>query len=159
MYAGNRKPINGPLMPWFDAISQPGAAQMQYGRKLIESRPFFTRIPDNSIIVTDKVPTSVPGTGRYKFSATRDKDGTYAMVYAPIGRSFTVKMDAIKGSKIKAWWFNPRNGKATDAGTFENRGEHTFISPDPGETIDWILVLDDAAKKYDAPGSKVYKNL
>jgi hypothetical protein len=158
MYADKRKPINGPLMPWFDAISQPGAEQMQYGRKLIESRPFFTRIPDNSIIVTDKVPTSVPGTGRYKFSATRDKDGTYAMVYAPIGRPFTIKMNAIKGSKVKAWWFNPRNGKAIDAGTFDNKGEHTFISPDPGETIDWILVLDDAAKKYDAPGLKAYKN-
>jgi hypothetical protein len=158
MYAENRKPINGPLMPWFEAIKQPGAGQMQYGRKLIESRPFFTRMPDNSIIVADKVPTSIPGAGRYKFSATRDQDGTYAMVYAPIGRKFSVKMDAIKGPKVKAWWYNPRNGKALDAGTYDNEGERSFISPDPGETIDWVLVLDDAAKKYPAPGSALYKN-
>ena len=54
------KPINNPLMPWFEAIDQPGAAQMQHGRALIESRPFLTRIPDDSIIVTDRVPTACP---------------------------------------------------------------------------------------------------
>jgi hypothetical protein len=158
MYAANRKPINGPLMPWFDAINQPGAGQMQYGRKLIESRPYFTRIPDNSFIISDKVATAVPGAGRYKFAGTRDKDGTFAMVYAPVGRAFSVRMDVIKGSKVTAWWYNPRNGKAREISTFDNKGERSFISPDPGETIDWILVLDDAAKKYPAPGSAVYKN-
>ena len=40
------KPINNPLMPWDEAIDQPGAAQMQHGRALLESRPFLTRVPD-----------------------------------------------------------------------------------------------------------------
>ena len=84
----------------------------------------------------------------------RDTDGTYAMVYAPIGRSFKVRMDAIKGVKVKAWWFNPRDGKATSIGTFDNKGEREFMPPDKGEMIDWVLVLDDAAKEYAAPGSK-----
>src|SRR4051812_29354534 len=57
MYAKGRKPINGPLMPWTEAIDQPGAAQMRHGRRLIESRPILTRIPDDTIIVTDTVPT------------------------------------------------------------------------------------------------------
>lgn len=30
------KPINNPLMPWFQAIDQPGAGQMQIGRRLLE---------------------------------------------------------------------------------------------------------------------------
>ena len=154
MWSPGRAPINNPLMPWSEAMDQPGAAQMQFGRALIESRPFLTRIPDDSIIVTDRVPTSVPGAGRYHFAATRDTDGTYAMVYAPIGRSFKVRMDAIKGPKVMAWWFNPRNGKATSIGTFDNKGEREFMPPDKGEMIDWVLVLDDVAKKYAAPGSK-----
>jgi hypothetical protein len=158
IYSEGKKPVNGPLMPWHEAINQPGAGQMQYGKMLILSRPFFTRIPDNSIIVTDKVPTSVPGAGRYRFVSTRDKEGTFAMVYAPIGRAFAVRMDVIKGTKVNAWWYNPRNGKATSIGTFDAKGEHTFLSPDPGETIDWILVLDDASRKYAAPGSVIYKN-
>jgi hypothetical protein len=154
MWSPGKSPINNPLMPWSDAINQPGAAQMQHGRALIESRPFLTRIPDDTLIVTDRVPTSVPGAGRYHFAATRDAEGTYAMVYAPIGRGFKVRMDAIKGAQVKAWWFNPRSGEATSYGTFANGGVREFTPPDPGEMLDWVLVLDDAAKKYPAPGSR-----
>ncbi|MBM3849771.1 MAG: DUF4038 domain-containing protein [Verrucomicrobia bacterium] len=152
MWSPGKNPVNNPLMPWSEAINQPGAAQMQHGRALIESRPFLTRIPDDSIIVTDRVPTSVPGAGRYHFAATRDSDGTYAMVYAPIGRGFKVRMESIKGPKVKAWWFNPRDGKASAIGSFPNTGEREFTPPDAGEMLDWVLVLDDVAKKYPAPG-------
>jgi len=152
MWKPGRNPINNPLMPWSEAIDQPGAGQMQYGRRLMESRPFLTRIPDDTILVTDRVPTSVPGAGRYRFVATRDEAGTYAMVYAPIGRPFSVRMDAVTGKKVKAWWFNPRNGKATAIGEFPNTGTRQFAPPDAGEPLDWVLVLDDAAQGYAAPG-------
>jgi hypothetical protein len=154
MYSPGKHPINRPLMPWYEAIDQPGAGQMVYGRLLMESRPFVTRIPDNSIIVTSDVPSSVPGAGAYSFVATRDQDGTYAMVYAPIGRKFSVKMDVIKGKDVIVWWYNPRNGEAKEIGKFTNTGTQTFITPTPGESLDWILVLDDAAKKYSVPGTK-----
>ena len=154
MWQPGRGPINGPLMPWFEAIDQPGAVQMQYGRWLMESRPFLSRVPDDSIIVTDPVPTSVPGAGRYRFVGTRDAGGSYAMVYAPIGRAFKVRMDAIKGAKVKAWWYNPRNGQATAIGEFANTGQREFLPPDKGEMLDWVLVLDDASKNFPAPGAR-----
>lgn len=153
MWTPDRKPINDPLMPWHEAIEQPGAAQMQHGRALMESRPFLTRVPDPDIVVTDRVPTSVPGEGRYRFVATRDADGSYAMVYAPVGRPFSVRMSAISGSRVKAWWFNPRTGAATAIGTFPNTGEREFMPPDKGEMIDWVLVLDDESRDYPAPGT------
>ena len=156
MFAPGRSPVNRPLMPWFDALDQQGAAQMIFGRRLMESRPYFTRIPDNSIIVQDNVVSSVPGAGSYMFVATRDSEGSYAMIYVPVGRKFTVRMDFIKGKEITAWWFNPRNGKATATGKFPNTGTRTFLSPDPGESLDWILVLDDSEKKFPAPGSSVW---
>lgn len=154
MWAPGRDPVNHPLMPWSQAIHQPGAAQMQHAKRLLLSRPFLTRIPDDSVIVSDRVPTSVPGAGRYRFVATRDTDGTYAMVYAPVGRSFKVRMDVIRGAKVRAWWFNPRDGTARPAGTFSNTGQREFIPPDPGETLDWVLVLDDAAGNYPPPGKR-----
>jgi hypothetical protein len=129
-----------------------GAAQMQHGRALIESRPFLTRIPDDSIIASNRVPTSIPGAGRYRFVATRDESGSYAMFYAPVGRKFSVNMDKISGAKVRAWWFNPRDGKATGIGEFPNTGVREFTPPDYGEMMDWVLVLDDAAKEYPAPG-------
>ncbi len=98
------------------------------------------------------VPTAVPGEGRYRFVATRDTDRTYAMVYAPVGRRFSVWMDAIAGPEVKAWWYSPRNGAATAIGTFASEGTREFTPPDKGEMIDWVLVLDDASKGYPAPG-------
>ncbi|MHB8971975.1 MAG: glycoside hydrolase family 140 protein [Pirellulaceae bacterium] len=154
MWSPDKDPVNDPLMPWFDAIEQPGAAQMQYGRWLMESRPYLNRIPDPSAIVTDRVATSVPGAGRYRFEATRDADGAYAMVYAPVGRAFTVRMDVIRGAQVRAWWFNPRDGTATVIGTFANQGDREFVPPVPGEMLDWVLVLDDAGRNFAAPGSR-----
>ena len=151
MYSPDKQPINRPLMPWNEAIDQPGAGQMIYGRLLMESRPFLTRIPDNSIIVTSNVPSSVPGAGAYSFVATRDEQGSYAMVYVPVGRKFDVRMDVIKGKNVLAWWYNPRNGEAIKIGKYSNTGTQTFLSPTPGESLDWILVLDDADASFKAP--------
>ena len=127
MWSPGKNPINNPLMPWSEAINQPGAAQMQHGRALIESRPFLTRVPDDSVIVTDRVATSLPGTGTRHFAATRDESGSYAMVYAPIGRAFKVHMEKITGAKVKAWWFNPRDGSSKLIGEFPNTGEREFL--------------------------------
>jgi hypothetical protein len=63
-------------------------------------------------------------------------------------------MDKITGDKVKAWWFNPRTGKATAIGEFPNTGEREFVSPDKGELLDWILVLDDTTKNFPPPGER-----
>jgi len=154
MWAPGRNPINNPLMPWHEAIEQPGAAQMAHARRLLESRPFLTRIPDDTVIVAGRVPTSVPGAGRYRFAATRDSEGSFACVYAPVGRPFKVRMDAVKGAKVKAWWFDPRDGKAAPIGEFPGAGEREFTPPGRGEMLDWVLVLDDASKGFPPPGTR-----
>jgi len=152
MWTPEKAPINDPLMPWSEAIEQPGASQMQHARHLLESRPFLSRVPDDSVIVADRVKTLVPGEGRYRFAATRDREGSYALVYAPVGRTFRVRMDVIKGGSVVAWWFDPRHGTASMIGTFPGAGERAFTPPDLGEDRDWVLVLDDAAKGYGPPG-------
>ena len=156
MYTSARKPVNAPIMPWTEAIDEPGATQVGIGRRLMESRPFLTRVPDDSVLVPTEYPTLIPGAGTRRFVATRDSNGSYAMVYAPVGRAFKVRMDKISGAKVKAWWFNPRDGSAKLIGEFPDTGEREFLSPDPGEQIDWVLVLDDAAKGFPTPGSRVW---
>jgi hypothetical protein len=154
MWRPDRTPINAPLMLWHEALQAPGAGQMQYGRWLMESRPFLTRIPDPSLIVEQEPATAWPGAGRYRFTATRDEIGSYAMVYAPVGRKFTVRLDRLSGPVIRAWWFNPRDGSATRLGEFPRSSEREFTPPDPGEYLDWVLVLDDAARNYPPPGTR-----
>ena len=104
------------------------------------------------MIVTADPASSVPGAGMKRYVATRDSEGSYAMVYVPTGRPFKVKMDKITGGKVKAWWFNPRTGKAALIGEFANVGERQFTPPDVGENLDWVLVLDDASKRFLPPG-------
>jgi hypothetical protein len=154
MWAPERDPINNPLMPWYEAIEQPGAAQMQFARWLLESRPALSRIPDPAVLVADRVPTSVPGAGRYRFVATRDTEGTYALVYVPCARKFKVNMAVIRGGHVRAWWFNPRDGSAAEIGTYPNEGEREFAPPDASESLDWVLALDDVTKDYPPPGQR-----
>lgn len=152
MWTPERGPVNNPLNPWQEAILDPGAEQMQHGRALIESRPFLTRIPDDSVIEVDRVATAVPGAGRYRMVATRDSEGGYLMVYTPLGRAFTVLTDKLPGKRLRAWWYDPRSGRATDLGEFDNVGSWRAVTPTPGETLDWVLVIDDALRNFPAPG-------
>jgi hypothetical protein len=61
-------------------------------------------------------------------------------------------MSAIRGATAKAWWFDPRTGKAEVIGEFPTKGERRFAPPAAGELLDWVLVLDDASKNYPPPG-------
>lgn len=152
MWLPGRSPVNNPLMPWTEALNAPGAVQMGYGRRLIESRPFLTRIPDDSVIVEADPPSAVPGAGLKRYAATRDSEGSYAMVYVPTGRSFKVRMEKVRGRNVVAWWFDPRTAAALRIGEYPNAGEREFTPPTRGENLDWVLVLDDAAKRYPPPG-------
>lgn len=147
------------LMSWEQALSQPGAEQMQYARYLLESRPFYTRIPDDSVIVSARVPDEIPGAGLRRFVATRDSEGSYAMVYVPVSRPFNVRMDKVTGGRraagaVRAWWFNPRDGSAQKIGEYPASGEREFVPPNPGELLDWVLVLDDTRRNFTAPGTR-----
>ena len=143
MYAPQRKPINGPLLYWTQAVQRPGATQMQYLRALIESRPSLSRVPDQSIVANAlKAPTHI--------SATRG-DG-YLFVYSAQGRPFALNMGKISGDRVKGWWYSPRGGYAMEAGNLDNRGTHDFEPPSQEFGSAWVLVLDDAGRKFAAPG-------
>jgi hypothetical protein len=152
MYAPGRRPVNDPLMAWTEALDQPGAGQMHHARRLLESRPFLERIPDDDVIVPADVPTSVPGAGLKRLVGTRDVRGRYAMVYTPVGRAFSVRMEKLQGPIVRAWWFDPQSGQARRIAEFPNTGTRRFEPPDRGEQRDWVLVLDDASQGYPAPG-------
>lgn len=153
MYDKGRGPINRPLMPWHEAIEQPAAAQAQYLKNLMLSRPYFTRRPAPDFIVQKENYSEMPGKGRYHFAATIDTEGNYAMVYAPIGREFQVKGEMLHKGELIAWWYNPRTGKASKIGKVTNDGSPiSFTPPMLNEAIDWVLVLDNAKKHYPTPG-------
>ena len=145
-FVGPRNPvINHADRDWIDALQRPGGRQVQYLRALIESRPFFTRIPDQSLIVGDA------GKGGRHIEATRDTEGTFAMVYIP-SNDMAVEIDAnrLSAQRIRAWWFDPRTGVGTLIGSKPGKTTLEFTSAPYGP--DWVLVLDDEKAGYPPPG-------
>jgi hypothetical protein len=146
MYAPGRGPISSARNNWYDVLDLPGAWDMMHVRSLMESRPFLTRLPDQSLIAGDA------GDGPEHIRATRGRD--YAFIYLPYGQKFTAVMGRISGRKVTAWWFDPRTGLAEKIGTYPNAGTVEFDPPgEKARANDWVLVLDDADKDFAAPGA------
>ena len=95
---------------WRNAMDFPGAVQMGIMRRLFESRPWHTLEPDQGLIVAGQ------GPGEHHIQAARAADGTFLFVYIPRGDTLTIDLTRIKGDKAAAYWFNPRDGKATEIG-------------------------------------------
>jgi hypothetical protein len=128
---------------WLQALNAPGAGQMRHAKNLMLSRPYFTRIPDQSLIGGEA------GEGSRHIGATRSRDGSYAMVYIPDGRPVTVDLTKIAGSTATGWWFDPRTGKARRIeGDLPTNQAQTFTPPTSGEDQDWVLVIDDKARNF-----------
>ncbi len=147
MYAPGRSPVSWAHHYWYESLDLWGAHDMKHVKNLMLSRPYLTRVPDQSVIASDV------GNGDGYVSATRDSQGSYAFVYAPLGEPVTVHLDKLSGEKVKAWWFDPRHGTAHEIGTFDKKGTREFKPPVHGKGNDWVLVLDDAGKGFSEPGS------
>lgn len=128
---------------WQQGMELPGASQVGLLKKLMESRPMTNLVPDQSLIVAGQ-----GDCGSYS-CAIRGK--SYAFVYIPTGNKTTIKMGIISGEKVKASWFDPRNGHFTVIGEFKNSGEKSFEVPGmskelswlkSGRGCDWVLVLE-----------------
>ena len=136
-YSPEREAVNGPHVYWQQALELPGALQMQYVKKLMESHSMLDRIPDQSLIAENNLPATE------RIQATRGPD--YIFIYSAAGKSFTVNHGKISGSKLNASWFNPRNGQIKKIDMVLNQGQQKFIPPTSGYGQDWVLILDDAS--------------
>ncbi len=125
----------GPKMEWEPALDEPGAKQMKHLKTLMLSRSYPDRVPDSSLV-------SASQGERYDYlAATRGPD--YALIYTYTGRKIEVTMGKIRGEKVRASWYNPRDGSWQETGVFDNKGSREFQPP--GEVMngnDWVLVLD-----------------
>ena len=150
-------------LSWDKALDLPGATQMKYLRRLIESRPFLSRVPDDGAALA-----SPAGENRTRVQVTRDANRSWALYYISDGHAITPALPHLKGPQLKAWWFNPRDGRLYDNagkatgkpfGTFANSGKGVVFKPPVTvsaalEESDWVLVLDNAASNFPPPGQR-----
>jgi hypothetical protein len=120
---------------WYTALNAPGASQMKYLKQLILSRPYIERIPGQDLIAGKQGE-------RYDYlAATKGRD--YAFIYTCNGNAMNINLEKMHLTRIKALWYNPRNGIFTELGTYKAKGIKTFDPP--GEKVngnDWVLILD-----------------
>jgi hypothetical protein len=131
--------------PWYEALQLPGADQVRHARALLLSRPFLKRIPDQSLIVSDV------GSGTHHVRATRDAEGSYALIYVPSGKPIELDITRLAGERLASYWYDPRTGVARLIGVIQRQDRLSFTPPAGGP--DWVLVLDDAAGDFPAPGN------
>jgi hypothetical protein len=125
--------VNGSKINWQQALELPGARQMGYLRKLMESENTNGRIPDQQIIDENILPSSE------RIQAIRGKD--YAFIYTSAGKPFTVRLKKLNISGLSARWFNPRTGKTGKGIKISSQDKQQFIPPAAGYGQDWVLVI------------------
>jgi hypothetical protein len=135
--------VGDTIIPWQKAIYAEAATEMQWLKNLMLSRPYFSRRNKQEIILSDTGSTYI---NRIEACG----DDSYAMIYLPQNAPVTIDMSKISGNKKNAWWYDVRNGKAKSINIKNNASAETFTPP--AENKDWVLVIDDATKKFKAPG-------
>jgi hypothetical protein len=140
-------PRNG-FQPWRKALAYEGSRQVGLMRQFFELRPWHTLVPSQSLLA------SGPGAGEDHVRAARAEDGSFVVAYLPRGGRIAVHLDKITGKKVKAHWFDPRNGRWREAGEYPSTGSREFVAPSAGDREDWVLILDDAARGYPTGRSK-----
>jgi Protein of unknown function (DUF4038)/Putative collagen-binding domain of a collagenase len=140
--------VNYPDRGWVNAMDRPGATQVGYLRRLMESRPLFDRVPDNSILQKGQ------GEKAEHIEAFHSASNGYAMIYLPVGKTIAIALPEFS-KQLVAWWFNPKDASVQKIGNRDNTGTLEFTTPTLGLGNDWVLIIDDAAKGYPAPAARL----
>jgi hypothetical protein len=137
MYTLDRQPVNAPLRPWKVSLELPMANQVKHLKNLMLSKAYFSRIPDYEMV------TSKQEDDEHFVIATRDRDGTYAMIYFPTGKSVEVDFSKLKNKTLKGNWYDPRTGVSFPySGVVLTKGNNLIKAPSSGKGQDWVLVVE-----------------
>ncbi|NYF89894.1 glycoside hydrolase family 140 protein [Tunturiibacter empetritectus] len=137
--------INHADRDWIDALQRPAGRQAVFLRRLIESRPFFARAPDQSVLL------STTNRRADHVQATRALDGSYLLVYIPCAdQPISLNLSSMPQGERTAWWYDPRTGIGTRIAQSFSGSKVDVTTPPYGP--DWVLVVDDARSGFGPPG-------
>jgi hypothetical protein len=111
---------------------------MRHARALIESGPYFDRMPDPSLVAPPNA------TGPEYVAACRAPDARYALIYLPSGKPATIRTFLLKGPRLTARWFDSRTGESQDLPPVEIAPWKTTTFTPPAADRDWVLVLESS---------------
>ena len=138
---------------WKDNLNTTGVTQLSYCKSLLQSRPWYTLVPDQAhTLVTaghgaywsGGSPSSGISANDY-VTAASSPDGKLALVYIPTARTITVDLTRLSGA-ITARWYDPTTGgyQPIAGSPFLNTAPVAFTTPGVHSdgAADWVLVLE-----------------
>jgi len=134
---------------WRSQLNSPGSKSMQFLRKLFTSRAWQDLVPDadHSTLTAG---FGEEGEADYAAGALTVDRETF-IAYLPSARQITVDLTRLSGTQVSVTWFDPAQGTAQGKSTLAGKKTVTLSPPRAG---DWVLILDDSARGFAAPGSK-----
>ena len=136
MYRKNDDIVIPALQDWRESLTSPGASQMQYLHKFLELYPVSEMVPDQSVIYGKNPKTDM------HMRVARSINGEWLVVYLAQGQKVDVVTSKIKNSRIKGYWYNPKNGDKTHINEFVHGDIQAFEPPTSGIGNDWLLILE-----------------
>lgn len=137
MFKLDKQPINAPLKPWNISLDLPMANQVKHLKNLMLSKPYFNRIPDQSMVLDTQAEDE------NFVIATRDANGKYAFIYFPTGKATNVDLSTMSKKKLTANWYDPRTGISIPYIAKQlTRGKNSIVPPSSGRSQDWVLIVE-----------------
>lgn len=137
MYDLDKAPVNGPLKPWHQSLNLEVANQVKHLKNLMLSRPYFERIPDQTLLAEQQ-----PDDENFVIG-TRSEVGDYAFIYFPTGKKCQLNLKSLSGEKIQLTWYDPRTGVSfAKEGLINNPQNLEVTPPSSGRGNDWVLIVD-----------------
>ncbi|MDE1549532.1 glycoside hydrolase family 140 protein [Jeotgalibaca caeni] len=131
-------PVSSPMnnyfiMSWKQGLNRPGAWQMRHLKHLMESFDFTKSSPKQNLIASNY-------SGANYLVALEGEN--CAFIYSPNGLRMNVSVEEFSTEKIRAKWFNPRNGEYLLIDGDISLPSHLFVPPTSGRGEDWVLVME-----------------
>ena len=126
--------VSGNNEDWIGYLGSSGSVAMSHFGDLVNSRHWFSLIPD----MNGTVLTAGAQSGLDQAVVAYASDSTCIIGYMPTRRTVTINPTVLSGNQVHVQWYNPSTGLFTDAGIVPRAtGNYT-----PPLNRDWVLVID-----------------
>lgn len=142
MWSEDKQPVNGARMHWSSALDLPGSRQVGIMRNLLVKFEWQSLVNDQSLILSDN-----PQDTAYQMAAmSTERD--LMLIYIPTGNKLQVDLTKMKGERVTAHWFNPRDGGKVKINEFSTMEKPEFEPWSKGWGSDFVLVIISEESQY-----------
>ncbi|MEZ5072514.1 MAG: glycoside hydrolase family 140 protein [Bacteroidales bacterium] len=145
MFDMSREPVNGARNVWEAALQLPGSGQLKHLKALLEAFPWQDMRNDQALLLNENADDTT------FILATIGADRDFMLFYTPMGKSVVPDLSRMQASRVKAHWFNPRDGHSLPIGEFDSADRPILTPWSAGRGSDFVLVIVDAASEFVLP--------